>query len=90
MQQLTLIDSVKDTTKTHIGRGIILEVRGGKNGTAIQYDRGGEIKRVDLSDKTAKRIFIVDRSVFHTDKKCRNDCHKRRYIYPHFPLVLSF
>ncbi len=60
MQQLTLIDSVKNTTKTHIGRGIILEVRGGKNGTAIQYDRGGEIKRVDLSDKTAKRIFIVD------------------------------
>ena len=58
MQQKTLIEP--DKNKTHIGRGISLEIRGSKNGIAIQYDRDREIKRVDLSDKTAKRIFIVD------------------------------
>ena len=57
MEQKTL---VKPSSKTDIGSGISLEIRGSKNGIAIQYDYGVEIKRVDLSDKTAKRIFIVD------------------------------
>ncbi|WYD80333.1 MAG: hypothetical protein V8K32_13600 [Candidatus Electrothrix gigas] len=60
MQQITLIESDKDNNRTHIGNGISLEIRGSKNGIAIQYDYDREIKRVDLSDKTAKRIFIVD------------------------------
>ena len=60
MQQTTLIESDKDNNRTHIGNGISLEIRGSKNGIAIQYDYEREIKRVDLSDKTAKRIFIVD------------------------------
>ncbi|MCI5119546.1 MAG: hypothetical protein D3913_16735, partial [Candidatus Electrothrix sp. LOE1_4_5] len=60
MQQTTLIESDKDNNRTHIGSGISLEIRGSKNGIAIQYDYDREIKRVDLSDKTAKRIFIVD------------------------------
>jgi len=57
VEQKTL---VKPSSKTDIGKGISLEIRGSKNGIAIQYDYGMEIKRVDLSDKTAKRIFIVD------------------------------
>ena len=57
-QQLTV--PAKDKAKTEIGRGISLEVRGGKKGIAIQYERGWEIKRADLSDTAAKRIFIVD------------------------------
>jgi transposase len=60
VQQTTLIESDKDNNRTHIGNGISLEIRGSKNGIAIQYDYDREIKRVDLSDKTAKRIFIVD------------------------------
>ncbi|MCI5209423.1 MAG: helix-turn-helix domain-containing protein, partial [Candidatus Electrothrix sp. ATG2] len=60
MQQKTLIKPDKNKDKTHIGKGISLEIRGSKNGIAIQYDYGVETKRVDLSDKTAKRIFIVD------------------------------
>lgn len=60
MVQQTLIESIKDNAKKHIGRGISLEVRGGKKGIAIQYDRDRETKRVDLSDSTAKRVFIVE------------------------------
>jgi len=60
MVQQQLIDLAKDKAKTDIGRGISLEVRGGKKGIAIQYDRGWETKRVDLSDLPSKRIFIVD------------------------------
>ncbi|MCP4587508.1 hypothetical protein, partial [Pseudoalteromonas sp.] len=60
MRQTTLIESDKDNNRTYIGGGISLEIRGSKNGITIQYDRGWETKRVDLSDKTAKRIFIVD------------------------------
>lgn len=51
--------SRKDNIIT-IGRGISLEIRGGKRGTAIQYDHNHEVKRVDLSDAPARRIFIVD------------------------------
>ena len=54
MVQQQLIDLAKDKAKTDIGRGISLEVRGGKKGIAIQYDRGWETKRVDLSDLPAK------------------------------------
>ncbi|MCI5139121.1 MAG: hypothetical protein D3922_12065, partial [Candidatus Electrothrix sp. AR1] len=36
VQQKTLIEP--DKNKTHIGRGISLEIRGGKNGIAIQSD----------------------------------------------------
>jgi|LGVD01.1.fsa_nt_gb hypothetical protein len=55
-----LFKSVKDDNKIAIGKGISLEIRDGKRGTAIQYDYGREIKRVDLADTPAKRIFIVD------------------------------
>jgi hypothetical protein len=55
-----LFEPVKDNGQINIGRGISLKIRGGKNGRAIQYDYGREIKRVDLSDKPAKRIFVVD------------------------------
>lgn len=58
MQQL--FDPTKYDNKTAIGKGVSLEVRDGKRGTAIQYDYGRESKRVDLSDTPAKRIFIVD------------------------------
>jgi len=60
MEQKQLIRPIKDNIKTHLGRGISLEVRGGKRGLAIQYDFDREIKRVDLSDITAKRIFVVE------------------------------
>lgn len=60
MTQQQLFKSAKDDNKIAIGKGISLEIRGGKRGTAIQYDYGREIKRVDLSDTPAKRIFIVD------------------------------
>ncbi|RKX51360.1 MAG: hypothetical protein DRP50_08995 [Thermotoga sp.] len=53
-------EPIKEDNKTTLGKGVSLEVRGGKKGTAIQYDYGREIKRVDLSDTPAKRIFIVD------------------------------
>lgn len=61
MRQLTLIESDKENNRTDIGNGISLEIRGSKRGIAIQYGRDNrEVKRVDLSDMTAKRIFIVD------------------------------
>ncbi len=68
MRQTTLIESDKDNNQTYIGEGISLEIRGSKNGIAIQYDRGRETKRVDLSDKTAKRIFIVDLVELHVNQ----------------------
>jgi hypothetical protein len=68
VRQTILIESDKDNNRTHIGRGISLEIRGSKNGIAIQYDRGRETKRVDLSDKTAKRIFIVELVELHVNQ----------------------
>ena len=55
-----LFETIKKDNEFSLGRGTSLELRGGKRGTAIQYDYGREIKRVDLSDKPAKRILIVD------------------------------
>jgi len=60
MQQKLFNDQTTNDNKIHIGQGISLEIRGGKKGTAIQYDYGKETKRVDLADTPAKRIFIID------------------------------
>lgn len=60
MQRKLFDEQPKKDNRINIGRGISLEVRDGKKGTAIQYDCGYEVKRVDLSDIPAKRIFIVD------------------------------
>lgn len=60
MIQQKLIEPGKDKDRTNLGRGISLEVRGGRKGIGILYQNGGEIGRVDLSDIPAKRIFIVN------------------------------
>ena len=60
MQRKLFDEHPQKDNKINIGRGISLEIRGGKKGTVIQYDYDHEVKRVDLSDTPAKRIFIVD------------------------------
>lgn len=60
MQRKLFSNPIKEDGKINIGKGISLEIRGGKRGIAIQYDRNCEVRRVDLSDTPAKRVFIVD------------------------------
>jgi len=60
MQRKLFKNQIKEDNKINIGQGVRLEIRGGKRGVAIQYDNSCEVRRVDLSDTPAKRIFIVD------------------------------
>ncbi len=62
MNQSKLFKENRNNPIKYIGRrsGLGLEVRGGKKGMAIQYNYDQEIRRVDLSDTPAKRIFIID------------------------------
>ena len=59
MQQITLIESDKDNNRTHIGNGISLEIRGSKNGIAIQYDYDREIKRLIISPDLQWAVFYI-------------------------------
>lgn len=62
MKQKQLFKNQDESPIKLIGRrcSLGLEVRGGKRGLGIQYNSGYEVKRVDLSDIVAKRIFIVE------------------------------
>ena len=64
MKQKQIFKDTDEDPIKNIGRrsglGLGLEVRGGKRGLAIQYNDREEVRRVDLSDTLAKRIFIVE------------------------------
>lgn len=58
MQQSIFLEST-DTPRKDIGAGLILEVL--ENSSRVNlYKQGIPIKSVDLSDRTAKRLFVVE------------------------------
>lgn len=60
MQQNLYPDAYKEYNKIDIGNGLEIEIARGINLKARLYRAGVFIKLVDLSDKTAKRLFVVE------------------------------
>jgi len=53
-------ESLKEGNKTDLGSGLVLEMVEGRPRKAVLHKYGVFIKEVDLSDKTAKRFFVVE------------------------------
>ena len=65
MESINLFDDVKESSDKRIplGSGLFIEVLGGhgkKPSKVILYRKGVLVKDVDLKDRVAKRLFIVD------------------------------
>jgi len=53
-------DNLKAKNRQNIGSGFTIEIIGSYKQKAILYRKGTQIKTVDLSDRVAKRLFVVE------------------------------
>ena len=60
MVQKDFVNSEKPSDRVSLGNGLSIEVTSGGRPHATLYRRGVFVKRVDLTDKTARCIFVVE------------------------------